>query len=424
MAAIGPRNWSPGSFTKNFSWGDPTNGLAHLHDAINIGFGKTAVEVERDTFRARIRRAGYDTYIPPNFFLFNRIDGGRTIVLVDELVRTALTESHDRKFDHLAVLALHLSLVGSWRGARPGQRYPAEWAKHFIVSAVFSSGRWNTSLLNAAEIRDFISSHPHYRGVWANKAATNLNYIYDLSGIKKFVSGLAEDWWGSAVFLALDRIANDRGLVKPWPATDPLLDLLTDEHFFELTAVPTAEGRIAARELVELYVELDGPNRPMSGVASLPSSTAPVALPTSATAAEEEKRILPVERVFETASRQVRDRKIVSEIRRLYRDECVVCGTSLPMAGAGNTYSEVGHVKPVGFPINGPDHIGNVLPFCPNHHRQFDKGAIYFEVIGGSATLIDRSHRPSLPARTFTPAVGHAFDMSNLKWHADFFLQR
>jgi hypothetical protein len=266
----------------------------------------------------------------------------------------------------------------------------------------------------------YFESNPDYDGVWAKKVSTNLNRIYALAGIKALKSGLTERWWGKAIFLALDRIAADRQWSKPWPRSDICLTALQDEHVFELTAVPIDDGMMAARDIVDMYVDAGGPDRfrsAASGASSTPAAT-------TVDEIDEEKEILPVVRVFELASRQVRDRKLISRVRRLYNDRCAVCGKALALTGAANTYSEVGHVKPVGFPINGPDHISNMLPFCPNHHRQFDRGAVYIEVKGGVATVMDRTHRPSLRKRTFKPAAGHAFDMSNLEWHAEFFLQR
>ncbi len=188
-----PRNWRPGSFTKNFSWGKPGAGLSHLHEAINVAFGGKALDVERNSARQRLRAAGMNDYIPANFFLLNRVNGA-SVVVADELVRTALSHSADTSFDRLAVFALHLSLAGTWQGARPEQRYPAEWAKHFIVSRVFASGQWNGSIMHATEIESFISSYPEYSGVWAKKASTNLSYIYELSNIKGLKSGLTERW--------------------------------------------------------------------------------------------------------------------------------------------------------------------------------------------------------------------------------------
>jgi len=307
-------------------------------------------------------------------------------------------------------------MVGVWRGARPYQRYPSEWAKHFIVSRVFDGGRWQPDRINAREIEQFIASNAGYHGVWAAKAATNLNYIYELAGIAELRSGLAEHWWSSAIYLALDRIAVDRAWSQPWPTFNAVLDALQEEHVFELTAVPLGEGLIAAKEVVELYLDEGGPHRTLSP--TIPSARSKAPPPHEGL----EKAALPVERVYASSIRQVRDRSLVARIRWLYEDRCCICGEALPV-GNGLTYSEIGHIKPAGLPFNGPDHVSNLLSFCPNHHRQFDRGSIYFEVDGNSARVVDRCQPSSVDGRTFTPVPNHLFDMRNLKWHADFFLQ-
>jgi predicted restriction endonuclease len=193
---------------------------------------------------------------------------------------------------------------------------------------------------------------------------------------------------------------------------------LSDEHVFELTAVPLDEGMIAARDLVELYFEGEEPDRlkPSSKEAAQEARPDPYV--------QAEKEVLPVQRVYVSASRQVRDQKIISLIRRLYRDKCAVCGQALPMARKGSTFSEVGHIKPVGLPFRGPDHVSNVLPFCPNHHRQFDRGAVCFEVDGNNARVVDRSPGSSIRGRVFAPVAGHPLNMSMLEWHAHYFRHR
>lgn len=412
-----PRNWRPGSFTKNFSWGKPGSGLSHLHEAIEVAFDGKSIDVGREAARGRLRAAGMNDYIPANFFLLNQVNGG-SVIVADELVREALAHPADESFDRLAVFALHLSLAGLWQGARPEQRYPAEWAKHFIVSRVFASGQWNGSLMTAGEIASFVSSHPDYSGVWAGKAATNLSYIYELSGVRKLRSGLAEKWWGSAIFLALDRILVDRRWSKPWPTTERVLEALAEEHVFELTAVPVDQGMIAARELIELYFDESKLGRPSAGTEEAGRG------PNSRAYLRAEKEALPVQRVYVSASRQIRDQSLITRVRRLYGDRCSVCGEALPVTPEGNTFAEVGHVKPVGLPFRGPDHVSNVLPFCPNHHRQFDRGAIYFEVDGKSAKVVDRTSTLGTRDRMFMPMPEHPLDMSMLEWHASYFRNR
>ena len=53
-------------------------------------------------------------------------------------------------------------------------------------------------------------------------------------------------------------------------------------------------------------------------------------------------------------------------------------------------YAEACHIKPVGKPHNGPDHVTNVLCLSPNMHVLFDLGAIS---INEDLTLLGRSGR-------------------------------
>lgn len=414
---VAPRNWRPGSFTKNFSWGKLGSGLEQLHKAINTAFDGKPAAVERDTARRRLKSQGINDFIPSNFFLLNR-SNSRDFIVADELVLTALSKPSGVYFDRLAVFALNFSMVGRWQGAQRYQRYPAEWAKHFIVSRIYSSGRWQSELINAGEIKEYIASNPDYKGVWATKVATNLNYIYELADIRNLRSGLAEQWWTSAIYLALDRIAYDRTWPKSGPGLNAALDALQEEHVFELTAVPQDQGIIAGREVAELYFGEGGVERALSLDSSRPNFPRPPLVDEGL-----EKAALPVERIYASSNRQVRDRRLVAKIRSLYGDRCCVCGMALAV-GNGLTYSEIGHIKPAGQPFNGPDHASNVLPFCPNHHRQFDRGSIYFEVDGNSAKVVDRCQPSTVDGRIFTPASNHPFDMDNLRWHAAFFLQR
>ena len=43
--AAGEQDWKPGSFTKNFSWGPPANGLLELYESIRIGFDNQMEDV-------------------------------------------------------------------------------------------------------------------------------------------------------------------------------------------------------------------------------------------------------------------------------------------------------------------------------------------------------------------------------------------
>jgi hypothetical protein len=99
---------------------------------------------------------------------------------------------------------------------------------------------------------------------------------------------------------------------------------LNDEHVFELAAVPLSDGMIAARQIVELYFDEGEPERVSGTIEQRRAISNPNVY------VQAEKEVLPVERVYVSASRQVRDQKLVTSIRRIYKDKCSVCGKALP----------------------------------------------------------------------------------------------
>ncbi len=51
-----------------------------------------------------------------------------------------------------------------------------------------------------------------------------------------------------------------------------------------------------------------------------------------------------------------------------------MCGIRLE--GLAGPYAEAAHIRPLGAPHNGPDHLDNMLCLCPNHHVLFDHGGV------------------------------------------------
>lgn len=73
-----------------------------------------------------------------------------------------------------------------------------------------------------------------------------------------------------------------------------------------------------------------------------------------------------------TVLRIVRDSKIATDLKRVYKYKCQVC--SIVIKGKNGLYAEGAHIRPLGKPHNGDDSIANLLCLCPNHHVMFDKG--------------------------------------------------
>lgn len=244
--------WSPGSFTKNFSWGKSL-GMGELYASIRIGFNETLQSVSREKYRSRVRAQGRADLVPVNFFLFNYISGNQNVLLVDELVFQALTAPHSARFDNLALFALNFSRAGAWRGASADQRYPALWAFHYIIDRVAKDLSWDTGRISANDIRTFLKEAPLYRADTDDKVSTNLNFVYRHGGLKRFNTPKVERWWVDALFLALDRLIADRAIDGQTTPSSMLPGLLMSSGFPELTGPTTPAKNFAMAHILGLY---------------------------------------------------------------------------------------------------------------------------------------------------------------------------
>lgn len=255
------QEWRPGSFTKNFGWGDRRAGLKQLHKTIRIGFGGYEEDVPREVFRARTREAGLGEYIPINFFLFNRPVGGVDHLIFDELVFQAITSAHSARFDKLALFAFNFSYVGRWARARQQQKRPALWAFHYIKDRVAADFDWDVKRVTADDIERFVASDPRYKAQGARKLATNLNYLYLIGRLGEFGEPRVDRWWVDALFLALDRIIEDRALDRSPTGEGQYASLLSRSGFEDISGRRSLEKDLATRHLLTLYTQCGARDR-------------------------------------------------------------------------------------------------------------------------------------------------------------------
>ncbi|HEX8165324.1 MAG TPA: hypothetical protein VF601_05985 [Beijerinckiaceae bacterium] len=253
--------WKPGSFTKNFSWGERDAGLLQLHESIRIGFDHKLKDVPREEFRRRIRRTGRVDYIPANFFVFNKRIGGVDHVIVDELVFQALTSNHSPRFDKLALFAFNFSYVGSWSGADEEQSRPALWAYHYIKDRVAAQFDWSTKFVSANDIERFVRNDPRYKAKTARKLSTNLNYLYEIAYLDQFREPRVERWWVDALFLALDRLIEDRALRGRRASESQYRPILDTSGFQDIAGKRSLEKDLAVKHLITLYIACGGRER-------------------------------------------------------------------------------------------------------------------------------------------------------------------
>lgn len=253
--------WRPGSFTKNFSWGNRAQGLRVLHEMIRLGFDGNLQDVPRDEFRKRVQKSNRPDYIALNFFLFNRGGEGTDYVVADELVFQALTSEHSTRFDKLALFAFNFSYVGRWKGSASYQKRPALWAFHYIADRLRKVHGWNTSRVSADDIESFVKSDRRYTGETTRKLATNLNYLYSIGHLEGFASQRVERWWVDALFLALDRLIEDRAMQGKTTSETQYSDLLKDSRFLDIAGRSSLEKTLAQKHLTDLYIACGGVKR-------------------------------------------------------------------------------------------------------------------------------------------------------------------
>lgn len=253
--------WKPGSFTKNFSWGDKRNGLLALYETIRIGFNNSLEDVPREEFVARVSHLGRPDKIPTNFFLFNKRSKGVDYLVADELVFHAVTSPHSARFDKLALFAFNLSLVGRWSRAKLEQRRPALWANRYIIERVAKVMEWDTSKVNANDIERFVTSDKRYKAQTARKLATNLNYLYTVGHLSEFSERRVERWWVDALFLVLDRVIEDSQQVNVDLPRSKIEDALTRFDFEPLAGRSSLEKELASKHIISLYIACGGRDR-------------------------------------------------------------------------------------------------------------------------------------------------------------------
>lgn len=217
--------------------------------------------VPRAIFRSRVAPTGRPDYVAINFFLFNNVINGVDHIVADELVFEALSFPHSSDFDKLALFAFNLSMVGRWKGARSYQARPALWAHFYVATRVAQEYNWDASRISADDIEDFIKNDARYVGETTRKLATNLNYLYRIGRLSELSSIHVERWWTSALFLALDRLIEDRTVNGENAAASQYSGMLDRSRFHFISGRRSLEKDLATKHLLRLYDACGGRDR-------------------------------------------------------------------------------------------------------------------------------------------------------------------
>ena len=304
-------------------------------------------------FRSDAGVEGAIVLIPINFFLHNH-DGQMSI---DELVFQAIERDHSARFDRLALFALNLSRVGGGHDPSSGRDIvarPAMWANEFVRERLWSQGMWKTSALRGASIDEFMMDRMVAQDPVRVKCRNNYRHMFELcgylpSGLSVINSG-AEQWMGSALFLAWDRHILDGGSRDK----SSLLRLVESDELYKLLGVSRKHALAQADPLADLYETAGCVDRfrqaeraPMPDVPISQRPGADLPEDTRLHWLDQEELDGVVERRSTERQEQVRDRRKAAALKRHYDNACQFCGARLQVAD-GQFYSEAAHIKGLG----------------------------------------------------------------------------
>lgn len=209
-----PIRYTPGSFTKNFSW---HLSFRPLHSAIVRGFARGRSPVSRDSWRAHSGISDSDRQlIPMNFFLYSVPGVAEDFLLVDQFVEAALDVSYKPEFSRLALFAFHIAKSGRWKNSQWGDGRVAGWANDFIREMASKDGKWPAEAFRESFLTEFIESRIDAVPVTQRKIFTNYRYMLESAGVlsdgKLQPENLRERWLIDAVQLFWDRQISDGAL--------------------------------------------------------------------------------------------------------------------------------------------------------------------------------------------------------------------
>ncbi len=117
-----------------------------------------------------------------------------------------------------------------------------------------------------------------------------------------------------------------------------------------------------------------------------------------------DERLPPERRIYETNT-IIRDQYLPRQVKEIYEYRCQICNVRLE--SGVYWYAEAAHIRALGKPHNGVDHLNNILCLCPNHHKLFDMGGFSIE---------DDLTIPALKGKLYKHP-SHTLDLDALRYH-------
>ncbi|WP_329276365.1 YDG/SRA domain-containing protein [Streptomyces sp. NBC_01451] len=149
------------------------------------------------------------------------------------------------------------------------------------------------------------------------------------------------------------------------------------DGLFRITAVRTTVSKDSAPDGSEIKIcqfDLERLPDAEQGLTAVEAHVAEVLEELEAVYEQQGEERYPEVRTM-SVQRLMRSVATSRRVKKLYDDECQVCGRRL-LGPDGQSHSQGAHIRPLGNPHNGPDVEPNILCVCPNCHVRLDIGAV------------------------------------------------
>jgi hypothetical protein len=254
--------YTPGSFTKNFSW---NLSYRRLYDAIRGGFSGAPRPVSRERWRADSGIADANRQlIPMNFFLYSMEGVAEDFLLVDQFVESALERRYNGEFCQFALFNFHQANSGHWRNSPWRDGRVAGWANDYIREIASVKGVWPATSFDERSLADFLDERIVGEARTKHKMLTNYRYMLESAGVlvdgKLQPEDLRQRWLVDAVQLFWDRQIFD-GALPATPRISALEDVLMDHEVFKLLRCDKNQCRAFARAAYAEFSRGQGPAR-------------------------------------------------------------------------------------------------------------------------------------------------------------------
>ncbi len=254
--------YTPGSFTKNFSW---HRSYKRLYDAVRSGFSGSPKPVSRERWRADSGIGDSNReLIPMNFFLYSMESVADDFLLVDQFVEVALERRYGTDFCQLALFNFHQANSGRWKNSPWADGRVAGWANDYICEIASPKGVWPTRAFDERALADFLDERIVGKAITKHKMLTNYRYMLESAGVlvedELQPENLRQRWYVDAVQLFWDRQIFD-GALSATAKVSALEDNLIDHEVFKLLRCDKDQCRAFARAAYAEFSDGQGPAR-------------------------------------------------------------------------------------------------------------------------------------------------------------------